>query len=122
MEPGTALYLFVQQSLQYSRALTPNYQLVRSSCGIYCRRVWACTVPVPSDEDRHDDAAVAQDGEQDDDGEVDDAALLALLHPGRSPAQLSVRERPIEKGITRDREYTATPLRQSFGSFRTWSA
>ena len=53
----------------------------------------ACTVPVPSDEDRHDDAAVAQDGEQDDDGEVDDAALLALLHPGRRPAPLSVRER-----------------------------
>ena len=56
----------------------------------------ACTVPVPSDEDRHDDAAVAQDGEQDDDGEVDDAALLALLHPGRRrPAPLSVREREI---------------------------
>ena len=56
----------------------------------------ACTVPVPSDEDRHDDAAVAQDGEQDDDGEVDDAALLALLHPGRRPAPLSVREREVQ--------------------------
>ena len=79
----------------------------------------ACTVPVPSDEDRHDDAAVAQDGEQDDDGEVDDAALLALLHPGRGrPAQLSVRERDRfkEKGITGDREYTVTPLKRSFGS------
>ena len=78
----------------------------------------ACTVPVPSDEDRHDDAAVAQDGEQDDDGEVDDAALLALLHPGRRPAPLSVRERERlkEKGITRDREYTVTPLKRSFGS------
>ena len=66
----------------------------------------ACTVPVPSDEDRHDDAAVAQDGEQDDDGEVDDAALLALLHPGRRrPAQLSVRER--ERG-SRRRELQGT--------------
>ena len=65
----------------------------------------ACTVPVPSDEDRHDDAAVAQDGEQDDDGEVDDAALLALLHPGRRPAPLSVRER--ERG-SRRRELQGT--------------
>ena len=70
----------------------------------------ACTVPVPSDEDRHDDAAVAQDGEQDDDGEVDDAALLALLHPGRRPAQLSVASERARGSRRRELQGTESTL------------
>ena len=73
----------------------------------------ACTVPVPSDEDRHDDAAVAQDGEQDDDGEVDDAALLALLHPGRRrPAPLSVASERARGSRSRELQGTGSTLRR----------
>ena len=59
-------------------------------------------VPVPSDQDGHDHAAVAQNGEQDDDGEVDDPALLAFLHAGATLPAI-VREEgdltSIEKGV-----------------------
>ena len=34
------------------------------------------TVPVPSDQDRHDHTPVAQNGEDDDDGKVHDLAFL----------------------------------------------
>ena len=47
------------------------------------------TVPVPSDQYGHDHAAVAQNGEENDDGKVDDPALLAFLHAGALPSQLS---------------------------------
>ena len=54
--------------------------------------ITTCTLPVPSDQDGHDHAPVSQNGEQDDDGEVDDPALLAFLHAGALPLQLSERE------------------------------
>ena len=70
--------------------------------------ITTCTLPVPSDQDGHDHAPVAQNGEQDDDGEVDDPALLAFLHAGALPLQLSEREditggrgSTIEKGLAK---------------------
>ena len=61
--------------------------IYRVVCSVASLTIKACTVPVPSDQDGHDHAPVAQNGEENDDGKVHDPALLAFLHAGARSMQ-----------------------------------